>query len=114
MTMSPSINYAEQVLREEAERLARLKEEAVAVKLSDEKSTFAAKTESIVKVNLKDDGDFPTLGKAKGKQRMFDFRLIFLFYINYFYILMFLSYCFTCLGYFHCCTGQTGSSCSKK
>lgn len=61
--MSPSVNYAEQVLREEAERIAKLKEEA-AKKSSD----YASKTAAggVAKVNLKDDDSFPTLGKAKG------------------------------------------------
>ena len=69
MTMSPSINYAEQVLREEAERLAKLKEANSADSSSSasaDKSTFSAKTEAVAKVNLKDESDFPTLGKAKG------------------------------------------------
>lgn len=71
MTMSPSINYAEQVLREEAERLVKLKEEASkvasaseAVKQKKDEDNLKA---SIAKVNLKDEEDFPTLGKAKGK-----------------------------------------------
>lgn len=71
MTMSPipvPTNYAEQVLREEAERLAKLKESAA----SAVKSTTAAKVvegkeeSSRVEVNLKDENNFPTLGKAKG------------------------------------------------
>jgi DNA-directed RNA polymerase alpha subunit len=72
MTMSPSINYAEQVLREEAERLVKLKEEASkvasaseAVKQKKDEDNLKA---SIAKVNLKDEEDFPTLGKAKGKK----------------------------------------------
>ena len=71
--MSPSINYAEQVLREEAERLAKLKEEAsnVASSIASEavknRNDEESLKSSIAKVNLKDDEDFPTLGKAKGK-----------------------------------------------
>lgn len=72
MTMSPSISYAEQVLREEAERLVKLKEEASkvasaseAVKQKKDEDNLKA---SIAKVNLKDEEDFPTLGKAKGKK----------------------------------------------
>ena len=73
MTMTPSINYAEQVLREEAERLAKLKEEAsnVASSIASEavknRNDEESLKSSIAKVNLKDDEDFPTLGKAKGK-----------------------------------------------
>ena len=73
MTMSPSINYAEQVLREEAERLAKLKEEASVVANSSafeavkNRNDAESLKSSIAKVNLKDDEDFPTLGKAKGK-----------------------------------------------
>lgn len=71
MTMSPSINYADQVLREEAERLAKLKEEASAVvsasvAYKNDKDEESLKS-SIAKVNLKGEEDFPTLGKAKGK-----------------------------------------------
>lgn len=66
MTMSPSINYAEQVLREEAERVAQLKEVTKQVK----KSSISEESEQVknanAKVNLKDEDDFPTLGKAKG------------------------------------------------
>lgn len=70
MTMSPSINYAEQVLREEAERLAKLKEEAsmtTTIKQAKKEEEAVDKLKaSIAKVNLKDEEDFPTLGKAKG------------------------------------------------
>lgn len=74
MTMSPSVNYAEQVLREEAERLAKLKEEAAAAVASASEAVKQKKGEeslkaSIAKVNLKDEEDFPTLGKAKGIQK---------------------------------------------
>ena len=69
MTMSPSINYAEQVLREEAERIAKLKEEAASSSTANKSSSFAAKIEpvAVAKVNLKDENDFPALGKAKGR-----------------------------------------------
>lgn len=74
MTMSPSINYAEQVLREEAERLAKLKEvasgvvsaAAAAANISSSAKENGEFASSIAKVNLKDDDDFPTLGKTKG------------------------------------------------
>lgn len=87
MTMSspPSINYAEQVLREEAERLAQIKENssskisaAAAVNAKkDETGRFAA---SIAKVNLNDEDDFPTLGKAKG-------TVVTINFINYYILL---------------------------
>ncbi len=67
MTMSPSsiINYAEQVLREEAERVAQLKEANQQVKKNLIEEPEQLKS-SNVKVNLKDEDNFPTLGKAKG------------------------------------------------
>lgn len=99
MTMSPSINYAEQVLREEAERIAKLKEEA-ASNFAASKSTFAAKTETAAKVNLKDENDFPTLGKAKGKiiiSQSFKFNTL--------PLIIWFSDFFSGLGYFYGCTG---------
>ena len=86
MTMSPSVNYAEQVLREEAERLAKLKEEAVAIKnvaeAVNQKNAESLKS-SIAKVNLKDEDDFPTLGKAKGMNQFFSVSLV--LSINFFF-----------------------------
>lgn len=68
MTMSPvPINYADQVLREEADRLANLKENAAAKFTAEAKKATEGREESRVKVNLKDEDNFPTLGKAKGK-----------------------------------------------
>lgn len=72
MTMSPvpttaTTNYAEQVLREEAERIAELKKNAAAAQLAVAEAKNAAEVSKEVKVNLKDEDDFPTLGKAKGK-----------------------------------------------
>lgn len=66
ITMSPSINYAEQVLREEAERLAQLKEYASAKQVKKEAEIEENLKNSVAKVNLKDKDDFPTLGTAKG------------------------------------------------
>lgn len=66
MTMSPSINYAEQVLREEAERLAKLKEDASVKQVKKETEIEDNLKTSMAKVNLKDKDDFPTLGTAKG------------------------------------------------
>lgn len=79
MTMSPSVNYAEQVLREEAERLAKLKEEAAstAVEAVKQKKGEESLKSSIAKVNLKDEEDFPTLGKAKGINESCSIMLIF-------------------------------------
>ena len=71
MTMSPvptTANYAEQVLREEAERIAELKKNAAAAQLAVNEAKKAAEVSKEVKVNLKDEDDFPTLGKAKGKE----------------------------------------------
>lgn len=68
MTMSPSINYAEQVLREEAERIAQLKD------LNQKKKSSIEETEqlksSLASVNLRDEDNFPTLGKAKGNNNI--------------------------------------------
>lgn len=78
--MSPSVNYAEQVLREEAERLAKLKEEATsatAVEAVKQKKGEESLKASIAKVNLKDEENFPTLGKAKGINQSCDIMLIF-------------------------------------
>lgn len=87
--MSPSINYAEQVLREEAERLAKLKEEASAVASSSASEAVKNRNDeeslksSIAKVNLKDEEDFPTLGKAKGKGGfMRDMNYLFIDFYN--------------------------------
>lgn len=78
--MSPSVNYAEQVLREEAERLAKLKEEATsatAVEAIKQKKGEESLKASIAKVNLKDEENFPTLGKAKGINQSCGIMLIF-------------------------------------
>ena len=70
MTMSPvpaPLNYAEQVLREEAERITKLKESAAAQLATETKRNTEVKEEKNVKVNLKDEDNFPTLGKANAK-----------------------------------------------
>lgn len=81
--MSPSINYAEQVLCEEAQRLAKLKEEALAVTSGSDAFKNGKDEESlkssISKVNLKDEEDFPTLGKAKGKGGIYMMHEIFIY-----------------------------------
>jgi len=72
-SVMPSIssNYAEQVLREEAERLKQ-RDEAAAAASAASKTTKSfneiheATATTMAKVNLKDDNDFPTLGNAKG------------------------------------------------
>lgn len=70
--MPSASNYAEQVLREEAERLRQINEK------KSEEATYAnassmseanfnqIHTKSAAKVNLNDEKDFPTLGNAKG------------------------------------------------
>ena len=70
---SPIINYAEQVLREEAERVAALK-----AALKDGKNSYAdahvdnGAVMGIAKVNLKDEDSFPALGNAKVKGKLFN------------------------------------------
>lgn len=66
MTMSPApTNFAEQVLREEADRIAKLKEKVMLEKVTEALKANEVREEK-GKVNLKDEDNFPTLGKAKG------------------------------------------------
>lgn len=80
---SPIFNYAEQVLREEAERLANLKQ---INQNSKNSSSYASVHEEkivigVAKVNLKDEDSFPTLGKAKTNSKLSYYNLSLIFFI---------------------------------
>lgn len=89
---SPITNYAEQVLREEAERVAANK-----ATLKGGKNSYANvhvdndndndNVMGIAKVNLKDEDSFPALGKAKVKGKLFS--SIFSLFNKFFNVLIF-------------------------
>ncbi len=71
--MSPiptAVNYAEQVLQEEAERCRLLN--------SKKEQSAAEAAAAVVKLNLADENTFPTLGSAIGKW------IVLLFWFNLF------------------------------
>ena len=112
-----STNYAEQVLREEAERLAELKENAVSRMALEAKKAEEVKGETCrVKVNLNDEDNFPTLGKVKGKSchiAVYSVLMQYYFIVSYTTILIhLLIHPFLFNYYSHCASLDQFKCCS--